>query len=214
MGVSVGWIFLLAPEIAAIVVLNFCENVLSQFPYQHQILYHYSLPAVPVLVLGTLWAIARQKTQWRKIVATTATVACAFSACVLWGLAPFSLHSYPHMSPNSPEVQDINRVEAALPANAVVSAWYPYVAHIDHRTRVYMWPTPFSASDWGLYDQEGQRLSFAGEIQYLLLPTGGGGDPKTFASIAQDYKIIDRSGDVVLYEKIGPIAGKQSSGNS
>jgi uncharacterized membrane protein len=201
MGVSVGWAFLLAPEIAAIVVLNFAENVLSLFPYQHQIIYHYSMPAVPVLVLGTVWAIARQKKQWLRNALTAGTFACALTACFLWGLAPFSKQTYPQMTLDAPQVHAVNQVIKSLPPNGIVSAWYPYVAHIDHRTRVYMWPTPFAASDWGLYRQEGQRLPFAGQIQYLLLPDGAGGDAKLLASIVSDYRVIQRVGDVNLYQK-------------
>jgi hypothetical protein len=121
---------------------------------------------------------------------------------VLWGQAPFSLPTYSYGNPNSPEVHDINTVEKALPPEAVVSAWYPYVAHIDHRVRIYMWPTPFAASDWGLGLDEGKRLPFAGKIQYLLLPKGGGGDPQLFATIANQYKVVKQVGDVILYKKV------------
>ena len=202
LGVSVGWVFLAAPEIAAVAVLSFLENYLSQFPYQHQIIYHYSLPLVPVLVLGTVWAISRRRTAAARGALTFVSFACALVACVVWGLAPFSLHKYPHWSPNSPEVQDINAVEKALPPDAVVSAWYPYVAHIDHRVRVYMWPTPFYAVDWHLYHHPGARLPFAGQVQYLFLPAGGGGSPQVFASIAGKFRVVEHVGDVYLYRRI------------
>lgn len=204
MGVSVGWAFLLAPEIAAIAVLSFLENYLSRFPYQHQILYHYSLPLVPVLVLGSVWAISRRRTAAGRTLLTTVSLMCAWLAGVVWGLAPFSVHKYPHWSPDSPEVHDINAVERALPAHAVVSAWYPYVAHIDHRLRVYMWPTPFYATDWHLYEHPGARLPFAGQVQYLLIPAGGGGSPKVLASIASQFKVVDQAGDVLLYQRVRP----------
>jgi uncharacterized membrane protein len=211
MGISVGWGFLLAPEIAAIAILSFAENELSQFPYQHQILYHYSMPLVPVLVMGTVWAIAKLGDYWMRRLAAATTLFCAFIACVFWGLAPFSMHAYLHASPSSVEVHDINSVEKALPPNAIVSAWYPYVAHIDHRVRVYMWPTPFSATDWDLYQNAGSRLPFADQIQYLLLPTGGGGEPTVFATIADQYREVKQVGDVVLYQQIPTPARAASS---
>lgn len=202
MGVSTGWVFLISPEIAAITILSFLENYLSQFPYMHQILYHYSLPLVPVLVLGTIWAISRRRTETGRSVLTGVSLVCAFVACLVWGLAPFSVHKYPHWSPNSPQVRDINAVEKALPPQAVVSAWYPYVAHIDHRVQVYMWPTPFYAVDWHLYRHPGARLPVASQVQYLFLPAGGGGSPAVLQSISSHFQLVKQVGDVCLYKRI------------
>jgi uncharacterized membrane protein len=202
MATSVGWGFLLSPEIAAIATLTFLENELADFVYMHQILYHYSMPLVPVLVAGTVFAVGRLATVRRRQVVTGIVTSCALVACLLWGLAPFSRHAYLHQSPSSPEVAAINGALTALPPHAVVSAFYPYVAHIDHRTRVYMWPTPFSALYWGLYTQEGERLPFAGQIQYLVLPTPlTGSDATTFAGISNQYRVVKQVGDVVVYEK-------------
>jgi uncharacterized membrane protein len=203
LGFSVGWGFLLAPELAAVAILTLLENGLSAFPYQHQIIYHYSMAIAPVFVIGTVFAIAAQASVRRRQVVTGVVFLAALWSCVLWGLAPFSQNTYAHQSPHSAEVADINAALRSLPANAVVSAWYPYVAHIDHRVRIYMWPTPFSASYWGLYTQEGQRLPFASEIQYIVLPTTlVASDEKVLASIASQYRVIDTVGDVRVYEKV------------
>ncbi|HVA75547.1 MAG TPA: DUF2079 domain-containing protein [Acidimicrobiales bacterium] len=206
MGVSVGWAFLLGPSVAAIGFLTFVENELADFGYMHQIQYHYSMPLVPILVAGTVYAISRLGPVSLRVAATGFVTACALIACVFWGLAPFSLNTYPHMSTSSPAVRDANAVIAHLPPDAVVSAWYPYVAHIDHRTRIYMWPTPFSAKYWGLYHQEGQRLSFAGQIQYVLLPTDPAeltpDDTRVLAGIASQYRIVYQVGSVALYERL------------
>jgi hypothetical protein len=205
MATSVGWGFLIAPELAAVGILTFAENELAAFVYMHQIRYHYSMPLVAVLVTGTVLAVSRLATPRRRQLATAVVAGCAFVSCVLWGLAPFSSHTYPHWSPSSPEVHDINAALTALPAHAVVSAYYPYVAHIDHRRRIYMWPTPFSAQYWGLYRQEGQRLPFAGQIQYLVLPTDlTGRDAATFATISSQYRVVREVGDVAVYRQIGP----------
>jgi hypothetical protein len=110
------------------------------------------------------------------------------------------------MRPSNPEVGYINQALKAVPPNAVVSAYYPYVAHLDHRTRIYMWPTPFSAHYWDLYQEEGQRLPFAGQITYLVLPNElSGTDLVTFETIAKQYRIVKQVGNVDVLEKIaGP----------
>ena len=203
MGSSFGFAFVLGPSVAAIGVLTFIENELADFVYQHQIQYHYSMPLVPVLAIGTVWAVSRLRSSRLRVAATGVATCSALVGCVLWGLAPFSLNTYAHQSPSSPAVRDANAVIKALPPNAVVSAWYPYVSHVDHRTRVYMFPVPFEAQYWDRYQSEGKRLPFAGQVQYLLLPTDlTGQDADVLASIMSQYRIVDQVGGVVLYEKI------------
>jgi uncharacterized membrane protein len=205
MGFSFGWAFLLAPEFAAIGILTLAENTLSAFPYMQQIAYHYSLPLVPVLAIGTAFAIGRLASRRRREVATAFVTVAAFVSCVLWGLAPFSRYEYPHLNPSSPEVAAINGVLGRVPPDAVVSASYPYVAHLDHRVRIYQWPTPFRATYWGLYNQEGQRLPFAGQVQYLVIPTLlYGVDQTVFTSISADFALVAAGGGVSVYRRTAP----------
>jgi uncharacterized membrane protein len=204
MGVAFGFAFLLAPELAAVGLLAIGENTLSTFPYMHQILYHYSMPAVAVLAMGTAFAVGALRTPTSRYLATTVVVVTAFISCVWWGLAPVSRQTYPHANPSSPQVTEINSVLRLVPPNAVVSAYYPYVAHLDHRTRIYQWPTPFRAQYWGLYQQEGQRLPFADQVQYVVLPVGlSPADQAVLASIAKQYRPIGQQGGVVVYRRVG-----------
>ncbi|HUJ65744.1 MAG TPA: DUF2079 domain-containing protein, partial [Acidimicrobiales bacterium] len=204
MGFSFGWAFLLAPEIAAIGILTVAENTLSTFPYMHEILYHYSLPLVPVLAIGTAFAIGRLATRRRREIVTSFVTLAAFVSCILWGLAPFSRYEYPHLNPSGPQVAAVNHVLGRVPPDAVVSAYYPYVAHLDHRVRIYQWPTPFRAAYWGLYNQEGQRLPFAGQVQYVVIPTLLSGEDQTvFASISSGFALVAEGGGVSVYRRVG-----------
>jgi uncharacterized membrane protein len=213
MATAVGWMWIFSPEIAAIGILTFLENELADFVYMHQIQYHYSLPLVAVLVAGTVYAVSRLRTPARRQIATAWVVGCALVTCYLWGLAPFSRHGYPHWTSATPEVQSINQAIKAVPPDAVVSAYYAYVSHLDHRTRIYMWPTPFAAKYWDLYQEEGDRLPFASQIQYLVLPTPlTGSDAQTFATIASQYKVIRQVSDVRVYEKIADMHTKAGGG--
>jgi uncharacterized membrane protein len=205
MGAAFGFGFLVAPELAAIGVLSVAENVLSTFPYMHQILYHYSLPTVAVLALGTVFAVVSLAPGVRRYLLTAVVVAAAFVSCLNWGLAPFSHHTYPHANPASPQVQAINAVLKDVPPHAVVSAYYPYVAHLDHRTKIYEWPNPFAAQYWGLYTQEGQRLPFAGTVQYLVLPLPVNLSPqdrKVWNSISHEFVPVGEGGGVVVYRRV------------
>ncbi|MBV9661162.1 MAG: DUF2079 domain-containing protein [Acidimicrobiales bacterium] len=203
MGFSFGWGFLVAPEIAAIGLLTLAENMLSDFPYMQQINYHYSLPLVPVFALGTAFTVTRLATPGRRAAGGAYVAGAALLSCWLWGLAPFSRTPvYPHSAPASAEVRAVNRALEAVPPDAVVSADYPFVAHLDHRTRAYQWPTPFRANYWGLYKQESQRLPFAGQIQYLVIRTDlPPDDARTFASIANQFTLVARGGGVSVYRR-------------
>jgi uncharacterized membrane protein len=203
-GVSYGWVFALSPEVALIGIGTFAENVLSKFPYMQQIQYHYSLPLVPVLAMGTVWAVSRLRTQWWRMTAAAVVAVAAVWSCYFWGLAPFSRNPvYPHMSPNASQTLAINQVLQSVPSNAVISAHYMYVSHLDHRTRIYQWPTPFRATYWYLYQQEGQRLPFADQVQYLVIPLAlDPSDQPVFQSISSQFRLLDEGGGVGVYRRI------------
>ncbi len=202
LGSTVGFAFLFAPEIAAIGVLLVAENIISNDPYMHQILYQYSMALVPILVLGTLFAIAQQSTVWRRNTLTIAALCAAIWTCALWGYAPFSSNLVFTNSVSPSSIQGLNYLEKQLPPNAVVAAWYPLVSHIDQRTQIYVWPTPFSASNWGL-GQTGERLPVSGQVQYLLLPVPltSSEDPQVFSQISKHYELVRSRGGFGLYEK-------------
>ena len=207
MGLSAGWTFLIAPEMALLALLAVAENVLSVDPYMHQIFYHYSLRVVPVLVIATAWAIGRQHLAWLRRTLTVSTALCALLSCLWWGLAPFSK--------NPVSIDDgagaiiataMDHLVKDLPANAAVSAQYPLVSHIDHRQHIYVWPAPFTASNWGLPSTATQTLPPPFSVTYLILPANLGTDDNAdiFASIESAYYVKARSGGLVLYERHKP----------
>jgi uncharacterized membrane protein len=201
LGSTVGFAFLFSPEIALVGVLVVAENIISDDPYMHQILYQYSMVLAPILVLGTLYAIAKQSRVWRRNALTMVALIAAVWSCTLWGYAPFSVNTI-YTIPTS-SINALNYVEKDLPRNAVVTAWYPVVSHVDHRDQVYVWPNPFSASNWGLLNDTGARLPIASQVRYLLLPiplsTSDHAD--VFQQIAGGYRLVRSRAGFGLYEK-------------
>jgi uncharacterized membrane protein len=205
MGFTTGWGFLLSPEIALIAILVVAENVISTLPYMHQIPYQFSMPLVPVFILGTMWAISRQTSTLRRYVITGVTVTCALVSCVWWGLAPFSHESaQPQWSPTSTTVRSFTKLESQIPANAVVSAWYLFVPHLDQRTQIYLWPTPFDSQNYGLFKNDGARLPVASQVQYLVLPVylDRSDDASVFAHISSYFTLITSDDGIGLYKRI------------
>ena len=121
-------------------------------------------------------------------------------------MAPFSRHStYPHSSPSDLAVLEVNRALQVIPPLAVVSADDAYISHLDHRVYCYQWPTPFRAEYWGLYNQEGQRLPAAANVQWLAVSAfRDGTSATTFDSIADQFMLVAQGGGVEVYRKIAP----------
>lgn len=199
---TVGLAFVLAPEIAAIAILVAGENILSNDGYQHQILYQYSMVLAPVFVMGVLFAVAQQSSLWRRNAVAVVALAGSLWTCCLWGYAPFSANSvYPTVSPAA--VTALAYLERELPPNAVVTAWYPVVSHIDQRRQVYVWPNPFFASNWGLLNDTGVRLPVSSQVQYLLLPVPltSFENPQVFSQISSGFHLVHSRGGFGLYQK-------------
>ncbi|MDP9073010.1 MAG: DUF2079 domain-containing protein [Actinomycetota bacterium] len=196
-------VFLRAPEVAAVGLLIVASNIVSSFGYQHQIMYHYSMATVSVLAMGTVFAISALKSARQRMTAVGAVAVCSLFACFLWGALPaISTHKVPHWKPQDSQVHDINAVLAALPPNAVVSAHYSFVSHVDHRVRAYQWPTPFRATYWGVWQQEGQRLPFADQVQYLFLPVQLSQDDQVvFDHIKANFQVVKQVGYAMLLER-------------
>lgn len=201
---TAGFAFLLSPEIAFIGLLVAAENTISDDAYMHQILYQYSMALAPVLVLGVLYAIAQQSSVWRRNAVTALALVGAIWTCTLWGYAPFSSNKVVTYTVSSTSIRPLATLESEIPSNAVVSAWYPIVAHLDARTQIYVWPNPFYASNWGVATSvDGTRLPVSSQVQYLLLPVplNPTENPAVFTQIASDYRIVNEQGGFALYEQ-------------
>jgi uncharacterized membrane protein len=207
MGFSFGWGYVVSPELAAIGLLVLTENIVSNDPYMHQIIYHYSMPLVPVLTIGTITAIAAQKSGIRRNILAVLVAACALWSCALWGLTPFSRDSFYPAGSNlaGSTIYAATYLETRLPPSAVVSALYPFVSHIDHRSQVYVWPTPFAAINWGLGTNNGARLPFADHVQYLMLPVvlAPGNYGAVFTSISKRFELMASLDGIGLYKRNG-----------
>ena len=107
------------------------------------------------------------------------------------------------MSPNSAVTKTASAIERSIPPNAVVAAWYPLVAHLDHRTQIYVWPNPFSAANYGLGTDTGSRLAAASQVRYLVLPVPltDPNDIATFATIQSSFHVVESANGLALYEK-------------
>jgi uncharacterized membrane protein len=211
-----GLTFLVSPEVAATVVLGLAANVFSTVGYQHQIAFHYSMELLPGLAMGSVYAVSRIRVGPRRTIAVLLVGVSAACSAYLWGPLPFSRHGPPHSNEPLSAVAAIDKVVAQLPPNAVVAVYDAFVTHVDRRERIYLWPTPFSASHWKLFAQEGHRLPEAATVEYLLLPATLDDHPAVFDSIKANFTQIahaenNQGQGAILYRKIGLINSPTST---
>lgn len=58
-----------------------------------------------------------------------------------------------------------------MPDDAIVSAYHTLTAHMARRERIYVFPTPYRRVLYGPdVFAKGDRLPFAEEVQYVILP--------------------------------------------
>jgi hypothetical protein len=192
---------LAAPDVALIAVGVLGSNVISTFVYQHLIQFHYSLVIVPVLSFATVVAVARlpRSFRWGAVSVVTAT---ALLTAYLWGPMPFSRQPVSYMPPSSSLAAEPRKLALAIPPEAVVSAFYAYVPYVDHRERIYQFPTPFKAAYWGTYDREGTTLGFVHDIEYVFIPTSLPSDLQAVWDRWKDRFVLDTElGSASLYRR-------------
>jgi uncharacterized membrane protein len=166
-----GFAFLRKPSVAAISALVLFTNVLSTFWYQFQIEYHYSLIAVPALVMGTTYALGAVSSAVSRAAALSLVGLCAVVAAYLWAPLPLAKNDPVYWPPDHPVAEDMRDIIADVPDDAVVAAHYRVTPHLAHRREIYQFPNPFRVVLYGTdISMEGSRLDDRAErVEYLVL---------------------------------------------
>jgi len=165
-----GGVLFIAPSVALVGFTVLLSNIVSTFYYQYQIHYHYSLVVAPILVFGNIYAIGRLGNSARRKAALVVGVASIVSALVL-APVPFARNQIQKFPPSSPAVAAAHELFAQIPDDAVISVFHPLTAQLARRERIYAFPNPFQRALYGPdVFAAGDRLNFADEIEYVMLP--------------------------------------------
>lgn len=165
-----GLLSLLAPEVAMISVLVLVGNTVSNFWYQFHIEYHYSLVAVPALLIATIVGVGRLGVGLRRGLVAVVVVSSLWSASV-WSYVPFRLDKYPHWGAEHPVAAAADEMYVAIPPKAKISVFHSTAPHLAHRKEIYQFPNPFRIVMYGPdTSTEGQRSPLADGIEFVLLP--------------------------------------------
>lgn len=159
----------LASPLALTAAAPLLSNLLSTFPYQHEIQYHYSTLIVPVLVASVAYSIRRTPRGWLRATPAVALVAVSLWGAYYWGPSPWSRRPALLGHQPYPPADEFLAATALIPPDAHLAAFYRFVPHLAHRTQIYELPTPWRAVNWGDYRTNGQRLPEADQVDYVLL---------------------------------------------
>lgn len=167
----VGFVFIVAPEIVLTATLALGVNVLSTFWYQYHIEYHYSIIAVPAIVIGTAFAISKVPKQARATLVALVLASSVITA-YLWAPLPGGRTEITQWHTDHPSVAAAHELFALIPPTAVISAYHPLTAQLARRKEIYAFPNPFVRSLYGPdVFAAGDRLPQADSVEYVMLPT-------------------------------------------
>ena len=160
----------LAPEVMMVSLLVMATNTISTFWYQFHIEYHYSVVAVPALILAVVVGAARLKGKARHVVVALVAVTSLISSWE-WSYLPFRAHPSRYWGENHPIASQGRAILRDVPDDAVISVYHALAPHAAHRRLIYQFPNPFRVVLYGPNDDlEGTRLPVADEIEFVVLP--------------------------------------------
>ena len=194
---------LLAPSFALIAAIPLGLNVVSNFWYQYHLQYHYTAAIPPLLVIATILGIARLDHRWLRPGAVAVVLAASVTTGWLWGPASFARNPAGLADPDYPGIPSVLEAISLIPDDAVVSTFYGYITHLEHRKQAYEFPVPWHARNWGTFDQEGQRLPEADEVEYVIVPPQIPDEASTrvLTEISSEFVEVYRTDHVVLLRR-------------
>ena len=172
-----GFVFAIAPEIMLTAILALTVNIISTFWYQYHIQYHYSIIAVPAIVIGTAYAIGRAPKLARNLLVSL-VLGTSLVTAYLWSPLPGGRTRVTQWHTDHPSVSAAHELFELIPPMAVISAYHPLTAQLGRRVEIYVFPNPFVRSLYGPdVFAAGDRLPQADTVEFVMLPTTLIGEP-------------------------------------
>jgi len=198
-----GLVFLIGPEIVLTAVLALAVNIVSTFWYQYHIQYHYSIVAVPAIIIGTAYAIGRAPKLTRNLLMSLVFVSSLVTA-YLWAPLPGGRSQITQWHTDHPSVAAADELFALIPDTAAISAYHPLTAQLGRRVEIYAFPNPFVRSLYGPdVFASGDRLPQADTVEYVMLPTTLIGEPADVWEAARSqFAEVKSNAWWILYQRI------------
>ena len=191
---------LLGWRLGLLAVAPLAGNLLSTFPYQHRIEYHYTTLIIPVLVVAAIYGASKVWSMRARMLLTGAAAIAVLISAYVWGPAPFSRHPGPLGDPAGQFAIDAREVVGRIPRDAEVSAIPQMVPHLTQRSRIFEYPNPWIASNWGDFSSNGERLPYADTVEYIVLYAEP--DPEFIESLGNDFSVALSNSSLMVLERV------------
>ncbi len=191
-------------------------NIVSNFFYQYNIEYHYTVIILPGLFFAATMAIRSLKTVGGQRLAVLAVVASCTWTGYLWGPTPLSAKPFPWATANAPWVAEGRALLRQIPPNVPIAVFYGYVPHIDHRAEVYQFPVPWRDSYYGLPTDETANIRpLRDRVEWVLTRDVSTSADQTvrdaYNDMIADFELVDTEGGGQLFRRRG-LAGSNGAG--
>ena len=213
----VAFVFARRPGLASVSLLVIGTNMLSTFSYQYHLEYHYSLIAVPAILMGTVHALERVGRLWRRRLVGVVAFTSVW-ACLMWGVVPLGSiltpgakdpigRAQPYYWPaDHPVAVAARALFDDIPAGASVAAYHALTPHLAERKLIYQFPNPFRVVLYGVdTSQEEARacLPTANDLEYVMLQSTIPVDLEAdWASVSRDFEVTSHNEYWTLYHRV------------
>jgi len=139
----VAFLPLLAPGILLLAV-QLPLNMVSSWPYAHEIRYHYVAPVIPFVFLALVRVLGKTRAAGGRKVALAALGAGVLAGQVFfaspWLIPREGQRWWRGLAVDAEERRDVSALLARVAPDATVSAHYRFLPHLGRRPRLYMFP--------------------------------------------------------------------------
>ncbi len=149
----------LAPGALLIGLPQFGVNAIADPSWTRSISYHYAampLAAVAIAAVEGVGFLVRRIGGAARWAIPSFVLACALASTIAWGPSPIGAeHDAGWWPPTTDTRLDAKRAAVErVPDDASVSAVFTFVPQLSRRERVYTFPNPWQASNWGYRDRD------------------------------------------------------------
>jgi uncharacterized membrane protein len=199
---------LLAPRWLWPVAPPLLLNLAAVQPEHHQIRFHYLATAAPLLAAGAVAGLAVVARRRRRLLAPLLVLLVLVAGFMDWRFGPAPWSREPVAVPAGATDPARRQALAMVDPDAAVSAQYNLVPHLAHRPKVYEFPNPFRAVNWGV-NGDTHPPAAAEEVRFVVVQRDllGEEDRELLERLQADSAwrtALDRD-NVVVLERPGPI---------
>lgn len=180
-------------------------NVLSTFPYQREIRYHYAALVLVGIILATVEGVARLgQSAFRRRFFVGVLLVSSLAATIAWGPSPLSTKYRTGLWALEPDPRQAAKQHAIdlVPDGAPTSAIYYLAPQLTHREKIYEFPEPWTRINWGV---EGEHLDDPQEVEWLVLDRqllNEEGEDLVNRLLADQFRVRYDQDDMLVAERV------------